>query len=101
MAARMSSAERRKLLAEAMRDIIMSEGEKAATVRVIATKANMPLASFHCVCESREEAVRDVGELLRADDSHFDVPSPVPGSSMEEVITNMVVAGSRWQTQHS
>lgn len=90
----MSSAERRELLAEATRDIILSEGEKAATVRAITKKAGMPLSSFHYVYESRESAVRDVWPLLRSDDKYFDMPDEFPeGTTPEELMSAMVI---RW-----
>ena len=88
----MSSSERRELLAKATRDIILTEGEKAATVRGITKKAGMPLSSFHYVYESRESAVRDVWPLLRSDDSYFAVPESVPeGTTPEDLMVAMAV----------
>ncbi|MGO1875842.1 TetR/AcrR family transcriptional regulator [Agrococcus casei] len=95
MSTRMRSADRRRLLAQATRDIILTEGEKAATVRAITGRAGMPLSSFHYVYESREEAVREVWPLLRADDSFFAVPELPEGTTMEDVIIGMVTSWFR------
>ena len=95
MSTRMRSEDRRRLLAQATRDIILTEGEKAATVRAITAKADMPLSSFHYVYESREDAVREVWPLLRADDSFFDVPQLPATTTMEDVLISMVTSWFR------
>ncbi len=64
--ARLAAAERRALLAEAALAVAARDGLPAATTRAIVAKAGMPLASFHYAVPSRDELLRDVVELVVA-----------------------------------
>lgn len=66
--ARIPAAERRAALARAARTVIARDGLQAATTRAIVAEAGMPLASFHYAVASRDELLRDVVELVVADE---------------------------------
>lgn len=100
MSERMRSADRRRLLAQTTRDIIQTEGEKAATVRNITSRAGMPLSSFHYVFESREEALRETWPLLRAPDIYFDAGDIDESMTMEDGITAMLIQWFRGASEH-
>ena len=65
---RIPAAERRAALAHAARIVIARDGLAAATTRAIVAEAGMPLASFHYAVASRDELLRDVVELVVADE---------------------------------
>ena len=73
---RIPAAERRAALAAAARTVIARDGLAAATTRAIVAEAGMPLASFHYAVASRDELLRDVVELVVADEgtAAADVP---------------------------
>jgi len=66
---RIPAAERRAALASAARVVIARDGLAAATTRAIVAEAGMPLASFHYAVASRDELLRDVVELVVADEA--------------------------------
>lgn len=66
--ARMSAAERRAALARAALAVVDRDGVHAATTRAIVAEAQMPLGSFHYAVPSRDELMRDVVELVVADE---------------------------------
>ena len=66
--ARMSAAERRAALARAALTVVDRDGVHAATTRAIVAEAQMPLGSFHYAVPSRDELLRDVVELVVADE---------------------------------
>ena len=66
--ARMSAAERRAALARAALVVVDRDGVHAATTRAIVAEAQMPLGSFHYAVPSRDELLRDVVELVVADE---------------------------------
>jgi DNA-binding transcriptional regulator YbjK len=65
---RISAAERRAALAQAALVVIARDGLAAATTRAIVAQAGMPLASFHYAVPSRDELLRDVVELVVAEE---------------------------------
>lgn len=65
---RMSATERRAALARAALTVVDREGVHAATTRAIVAEAQMPLGSFHYAVPSRDELLRDVIELVVADE---------------------------------
>lgn len=65
---RIPAAERRAALAQAALAVIARDGLAAATTRAIVAEAGMPLASFHYAVPSRDELLRDVVELVVADE---------------------------------
>jgi AcrR family transcriptional regulator len=48
--------------------VIARDGLAAATTRAIVAEAGMPLASFHYAAPSRDELLRDVVELVVAEE---------------------------------
>ena len=64
----MSAAERRAALARAALTVVDRDGVHAATTRAIVAEAQMPLGSFHYAVPSRDELLRDVVELVVADE---------------------------------
>lgn len=66
---RMPAAERRVALAHAALAVVDRDGVHAATTRAIVAEAEMPLSSFHYAVPSRDELLRDVVELVVADES--------------------------------
>jgi DNA-binding transcriptional regulator YbjK len=64
----MSAAERRAALARAALVVVDRDGVHAATTRAIVAEAQMPLGSFHYAVPSRDELLRDVVELVVADE---------------------------------
>ena len=66
--ARMSAAERRAALARAALTVVDRDGVHAATTRAIVAEAQMPLGSFHYAVPSRDELLRDVVDLVVADE---------------------------------
>lgn len=65
---RIPAAERRAALAQAALAVIARDGLAAATTRAIVAEAGMPLASFHYAVPSRDELLRDVVELVVAEE---------------------------------
>lgn len=65
---RIPAPERRAALAAAARTVIARDGLAAASTRAIVAEAGMPLASFHYAVASRDELLRDVVELVVADE---------------------------------
>src|SRR5690606_32649997 len=65
---RMSATERRAALARAALTVVDRDGVHAATTRAIVAEAQMPLGSFHYAVPSRDELLRDVIELVVADE---------------------------------
>jgi AcrR family transcriptional regulator len=65
---RIPAAERRDALAHAALVVISRDGLAAATTRAIVAEAGMPLASFHYAVGSRDELLRDVVELVVAEE---------------------------------
>lgn len=66
---RMPAAERRVALAHAALAVVDRDGVHAATTRAIVAEAEMPLSSFHYAVPSRDDLLRDVVELVVADES--------------------------------
>ncbi len=66
---RMPATERRAALARAALAVVDRDGVHAATTRAIVAEAGMPLSSFHYAVPSRDELLRDVVELVVADES--------------------------------
>ncbi|PZQ89877.1 MAG: TetR family transcriptional regulator [Leifsonia xyli] len=64
----MSASERRSALARAALVVVDRDGVHAATTRAIVAEAQMPLGSFHYAVPSRDELLRDVVELVVADE---------------------------------
>ena len=67
---RIPAAERRAALAHAALAVIARDGLSAATTRAIVAEAGMPLASFHYAVPSRDELLRDVVELVVAEEGN-------------------------------
>ena len=67
---RMPAVERRAALARAALIVIARDGVSAATTRAIVAEAGMPLASFHYAVGSRDELLRDVVELVVAEEGN-------------------------------
>lgn len=65
---RIPAPERRAILARAALTVIARDGLAAATTRAIVAEARMPLASFHYAVASRDELLRDVVELVVAEE---------------------------------
>lgn len=65
---RLPAPERRARLARAALTVISRDGLAAATTRAIVAEAGMPLASFHYAVASRDELLRDVVELVVAEE---------------------------------
>jgi DNA-binding transcriptional regulator YbjK len=65
---RIPATQRRAALAAAARTVIARDGLAAASTRAIVAEAGMPLASFHYAVASRDELLRDVVELVVADE---------------------------------
>jgi AcrR family transcriptional regulator len=65
---RIPAAQRRAALANAALTVISRDGLAAATTRAIVAEAGMPLASFHYAVPSRDELLRDVVELVVAEE---------------------------------
>jgi DNA-binding transcriptional regulator YbjK len=65
---RIPATERRAALAHAALAVIARDGLAAATTRAIVAEAGMPLASFHYAVPSRDELLRDVVELVVAEE---------------------------------
>jgi len=65
----MPATERRVALAHAALAVVDREGVHAATTRAIVAEAEMPLSSFHYAVPSRDDLLRDVVELVVADES--------------------------------
>lgn len=65
---RIPATERRAALAQAALVVISRDGLAAATTRAIVAEAGMPLASFHYAVASRDELLRDVVELVVAEE---------------------------------
>lgn len=65
---RIPATERRDALAHAALAVIARDGLAAATTRAIVAEAGMPLASFHYAVPSRDELLRDVVELVVAEE---------------------------------
>ncbi|CAN5426805.1 hypothetical protein BH10ACT6_BH10ACT6_09340 [soil metagenome] len=65
---RIPATERRDALARAALVVISRDGLAAATTRAIVAEAGMPLASFHYAVASRDELLRDVIELVVAEE---------------------------------
>lgn len=65
---RIPATERREALAHAALTVISRDGLAAATTRAIVSEAGMPLASFHYAVASRDELLRDVVELVVAEE---------------------------------
>lgn len=65
---RIPATERRETLARAALAVISREGLAAATTRAIVAEAGMSLASFHYAVASRDELLRDVVELVVAEE---------------------------------
>jgi AcrR family transcriptional regulator len=65
---RIPATERRAALARAALAVIARDGLAAATTRAIVAEAGMPLASFHYAVPSRDELLRDVVELVVAEE---------------------------------
>jgi len=65
---RIPAAERRAALARAALAVIARAGLASATTRAIVAEAGMPLASFHYAVPSRDELLRDVVELVVAEE---------------------------------
>ena len=65
----MPAAERRVALARAALAVVDRDGVHAATTRAIVAEARMPLSSFHYAVPSRDELLRDVVDLVVADES--------------------------------
>ena len=65
---RISATERRAALARSALVVIARDGVSAATTRAIVAEAGMPLASFHYAVGSRDELLRDVVELVVAEE---------------------------------
>ncbi len=66
---RMPATERRAALARAALAVVDRDGVHAATTRAIVAEAGMPLSSFHYAVPSRDDLLRDVVELVVADES--------------------------------
>ena len=58
--ARVSSADRRAALVRAALRVIDRDGVHGATTRAIVAEAEMSLASFHYVFQSRDEMIREL-----------------------------------------
>jgi len=67
---RISATERRAALARSALVVIARDGVSAATTRAIVAEAGMPLASFHYAVGSRDELLRDVVELVVAEEGN-------------------------------
>jgi DNA-binding transcriptional regulator YbjK len=67
---RIPATERRAALAHAALAVIARDGLAAATTRAIVAEAGMPLASFHYAVPSRDELLRDVVELVVAEEGN-------------------------------
>jgi len=67
---RISATERRAALARSALAVIARDGVSAATTRAIVAEAGMPLASFHYAVSSRDELLRDVVELVVAEEGN-------------------------------
>lgn len=65
---RIPAPERRAALAHAALAVIARDGLASATTRAIVAEAGMPLASFHYAVPSRDELLRDVVELVVAEE---------------------------------
>ena len=65
---RIPATERRSALARAALAVIARDGLAAATTRAIVAEAGMPLASFHYAVASRDELLRDVVDLVVAEE---------------------------------
>jgi DNA-binding transcriptional regulator YbjK len=65
---RIPATQRRAALAAAARTVIARDGLAAASTRAIVAEAGMPLASFHYAVASRDELLREVVELVVADE---------------------------------
>lgn len=65
---RIPATERRAELARAALVVIARDGLAAATTRAIVAEAGMSLASFHYAVPSREELLRDVVDLVVAEE---------------------------------
>ncbi len=66
---RMPATERRVALAHAALAVVDRDGVHAATTRAIVAEAQMPLSSFHYAVPSRDDLLRDVVELVVADET--------------------------------
>jgi DNA-binding transcriptional regulator YbjK len=64
----MSASDRRAALARAALTVVDRDGVHAATTRAIVAEAQMALGSFHYAVPSRDELLRDVIELVVADE---------------------------------
>ena len=67
---RIPATERRAALARSALIVIARDGVSAATTRAIVAEAGMPLASFHYAVASRDELLRDVVELVVAEEGN-------------------------------
>jgi AcrR family transcriptional regulator len=67
---RIPATERRAALAQAALAVMARDGLAAATTRAIVAEAGMPLASFHYAVPSRDELLRDVVELVVAEEGN-------------------------------
>ena len=67
---RISAVERRAALARAALTVVARDGIQAATTRAIVAEAGMPLSSFHYAVSSRDELLRDVVELVVAEEGN-------------------------------
>ena len=67
---RISATERRAALARSALVVIARDGVSKATTRAIVAQAGMPLASFHYAVSSRDELLRDVVELVVAEEGN-------------------------------
>lgn len=66
--ARIPASRRRDLLARAALRVIARDGLAAASTRAIVAEAGMPLASFHYAVPSRDALLRDVVDLVVAEE---------------------------------
>lgn len=71
---RIPATDRRAALAQAALVVIARDGLAAATTRAIVAEAGMPLASFHYAVSSRDELLRDVVELVVAEEGSAALP---------------------------
>jgi len=88
---RIPATQRRAALAAAARSVIARDGLAAATTRAIVAEAGMPLASFHYAVASRDELLRDVVELVVADEGAavetFLATATTPRDAIKQALT--------------
>lgn len=89
---RIPATQRRAALAAAARTVIARDGLAAASTRAIVAEAGMPLASFHYAVASRDELLRDVVELVVADEASATATFLNTASTAREAIHTALTA---------